>query len=176
MTLGVAERAALQRDLGRLADGDRGAFDPVFATLWPLLRALGRRSLPAADAEDAAQRGLLRIFERASEFDPRRDALAWAVGLAVWEIRTVRRKSWRRRETTAEAAGERTDEAPSPEEKVIADDLAKALAETLDGLPSADVEALLRHVRDDRPAGAAFRKRLQRARQRIREAWRLRHG
>jgi RNA polymerase sigma-70 factor (ECF subfamily) len=176
VTLDAAARAALQRDLGRLADGDRQAFDPVFAALWPLLRSLGQRYLPAADAEDAAQRGLLRIFERASDFDPRRDALAWAIGLAIWEIRSVRRRRWRRRETTEVAMPERSDGGPSPEERVIAEDLASALGETLGTLAGGDVEALLRHARDERPAGAAFRKRLQRARQRVREAWRQRHG
>ena len=77
MFLDDAARAELQGDLSRLADGDRAAFDPVFARLWPVLRDLAQRHLPAADAEDAAQRALLRLFERASEFDPGRDALAW---------------------------------------------------------------------------------------------------
>lgn len=177
MILDAAARAELQGDLARLADGDRAAFDPVFARLWPVLRDFARRHLPAADAEDAAQRALLRLFERASEFDPGRDALAWALGVAAWEIRTVRRRAWRRRETPEPAAGgELRLEAASPEEAAIAADLAAALGQTLATLRPGDVEALLRYAHDEREAGAGFRKRLQRARERMREAWRQRHG
>jgi DNA-directed RNA polymerase specialized sigma24 family protein len=86
-------------DLMRLADGDRAAFDGVFAHLWPVVHSLAARYLPAIDVEDAAQAALLRLFERASEFDPACDAVAWAIGLAMWEIRTVRRRWWRRRDT-----------------------------------------------------------------------------
>ena len=180
MILDAAARAELQADLARLADGDRAAFDPVFARLWPLLRAFAARHLPAADAEDAAQRALLRLFERASEFDPGRDALAWALGVAAWEIRTLRRRAWRRREVPErpepEGRAEPRLDAASPEEVVIADELAAALGATLATLRPPDVEALLRYAHDERVAGAGFRKRLQRARERMRAAWRQRHG
>jgi DNA-directed RNA polymerase specialized sigma24 family protein len=78
-------RAELQRGLTRLADGDREAFDAVFARPWPAVHALAARYLPPADVDDAAQNALLKLFERAAEFDPERDAVAW-------EIRTVRRR------------------------------------------------------------------------------------
>jgi hypothetical protein len=42
-------------------------------------------------------------------------------------------------------------------------------------LSAEDRDALLRYARDERTAGAGFRKRLQRARERMRAAWRLRH-
>ena len=76
------ERAELRRLMQRLADGDRGAFSPAFALLWPRLRAFAVRYVGAADGEDAAQAALLRVFSRAGEYDGDRDALAWALGIA----------------------------------------------------------------------------------------------
>jgi len=93
------ERAALQEELIALARGERAAFDPLFRRLWPLLRGFARRLLPPGEAEDAAQEALLRIFRRASEFDPERDALAWVLGVAAWQVRTHRTKARRRRES-----------------------------------------------------------------------------
>ena len=93
-----ARRDVLQRDLARLADGDREAFHPVFVCLWPLLRGFAGRYLPAADAEDAAQEALVKVFARAAVFDARRDALSWTLGIAAYEIKTVRRRRQRRRE------------------------------------------------------------------------------
>src|SRR5207245_9364399 len=78
------ERAELRRLMVRLADGDRAAFRPAFALLWPRLRAFAARCVAAADAEDVAQAALLRVFSRASEYDAERDALAWALGIAAW--------------------------------------------------------------------------------------------
>jgi DNA-directed RNA polymerase specialized sigma24 family protein len=92
------ERAELRRLMVRLADGDRAAFRPAFALLWPRLRAFAARCVAAADAEDVAQAALLRVFSRASEYDAERDALAWALGIAAWECRTLRRRRQRRRE------------------------------------------------------------------------------
>src|SRR5439155_540588 len=86
------ERAELRRLMQRLADGDRGAFSPAFALLWPRLRAFAVRYVGAADGEDAAQAALLRVFSRAGEYDADRDALAWALGIAAWECRTLRRQ------------------------------------------------------------------------------------
>ena len=177
MRLDAAARAELQRALTRLADGDRTAFEPVFAGLWPVLRDLAARHLPEGDAEDAAQRALLGLFERAGEFDPSRDALAWAIGIALWEIRTLRRRAWRRRETSdGPGRSEPRLGEPTPEEAAIAAELASALGQTLATLRPADVETLLRFAHDERVAGAGFRKRLQRARERMRAAWSKHYG
>ena len=87
------ERASLQQDLTALARGERAAFDPLFRKVWPLLRGFAMRCLPAGEAEDAAQEALLRVFTRASEFDSEREALAWILGVAAWQIRTHRTRS-----------------------------------------------------------------------------------
>lgn len=176
MIVDAQARAELQRELTRLADGDRQAFEPVFARLWPVVQSLAARYLPPIDVDDAAQNALLKLFERASEFDPDRDAVAWAIGIAMWEIRTVRRRAWRRRGTSAlDEAADVNLNAIDPEERAIAANLAAAVGRTLATLRPEDREALLRYAHDERTLGERFRKRLQRARARMREAWRLRH-
>jgi RNA polymerase sigma-70 factor (ECF subfamily) len=169
----------LQGLMGRLADGDRSAFPQVFALLWTPLRDLTGRHLPPAEAEDAAQEALLKIFRRAAEFDTRRSALAWALGIARWEIRTWRRKRRRRREESmGGAAGHRASAAPSPEETLVARDTERMLAAALGTLSPADLETLRLYRNGERAAVAAatFRKRVARALARLRSAWRMTHG
>jgi len=174
----VGGRAALQRELSALARGDRAAFDPVFRQVWPLVRSFAARALPPAEAEDAAQEALLRIFSRASEFDTRRDALSWVLGVAAWQIRTHRTRERRRREEALSAAAERPDPADSPEAVAIARDLATELDRALAELPSSDAATLLAFARGQRPdlPGPTFRKRVERALTRLRALWRVNHG
>ncbi len=169
------ERAELRRLLGRLAGGDRAAFRPAFALLWPQLRAFSVRLAGEPDGEDAAQAALLKIFARASEYDPERDPLPWALGLAAWECRTLRRIRWRRREESAPPEGPSAQ--PSPEEAAIERDLLAAAESVLGTLRPLDVETITSIATGVRPArGATFRKRLERALSRFRLAWRARHG
>ena len=172
------EKAQLQRDLTSLADGDRDAFRPVFVRLWPVLRDFARRQLPPQDAEDVAQRALLRVFERASEFDPERDALAWVLGVATWEVRSFRRWRERRREVAVRDGEDGADpvcDRQSPEALVIAREHERALHGALAALAPQDAETLAAFADGDRPGGAVFRKRLQRARARLRLAFSRRH-
>jgi RNA polymerase sigma-70 factor (ECF subfamily) len=171
-------RAALHQDLTALARGDRAAFDPVFGRLWPLLRGFAARFLPEAEAEDAAQEVLLRVFSRASEFDSRRDALSWVLGIAAWQIRTHRTRTRRRREEVLETAPERAAAEPSPEAEVAARDLEAALARALAELSPGDETTLRAYARGERPdvPGPTFRKRVSRALERLRNRWRITHG
>jgi RNA polymerase sigma factor (sigma-70 family) len=171
------EREALQRHLEELADGDRDAFHPVFVRLWPLLRGFAARCLPREEAEDAAQEALLRVFARAAEFDRRRDALSWVLGIAAYEIRSARQRRRRRREAPADALAGRIDLAASPEDSAVAGDLARELNEALALLRPGDAETLLAYARGQRPdlPGPTFRKRVERALARLRGAWRLQH-
>jgi RNA polymerase sigma factor (sigma-70 family) len=171
------DRAALQQDLTALARGERAAFDPLFHRLWPLLHGFASRCLRGTEAEDAAQEALLRIFSRASEFDPERDALSWVLGVAAWQIRTHRTRSRRRREEAA-APPDRADATPSPEEAAIARDLSSALDRALSQLPPGDAGTLLAYARGERPdlPGPTFRKRVQRALGRLRLRWRFDRG
>jgi RNA polymerase sigma-70 factor (ECF subfamily) len=171
-------REALQHDLTALARGEREAFDPVFRRVWPLVRGFAARCLPAEEAEDAAQEALLRVFSRANEFDARRDALSWVLGVAAWQIRTHRTRARRRREEALSAAPEAADGRPSPESAAVARDLGAALAQALGGLTPSDAATLVAYARGERPdlPGATFRKRVERALIRLRALWRINHG
>ncbi len=171
-------RAELQRELTALARGERAAFDPLFARLWPLLRGFARRCLRDSEADDAAQEVLLRVFSRASEFDARRDALSWVLGIAAWQLRTHRARSRRRRENPPEAMPDRADPSPSPESAAAARELTAALERVLGELPPADAATLVAFARGERPdlPAATFRKRVERALGRLRARWRMNHG
>jgi RNA polymerase sigma factor (sigma-70 family) len=176
--LSKERRAALQEELTALARGDRDAFDSLFQRLWPLLRGFARRFLPEAEADDIAQEALLRIFRRASEFDPARDALSWALGIGAWQIRTHRTKARRRREAPAEEAPDLADPGPSPEDAALASQLSAALDEALGSLAPGDAATLSAYARGERPdlPAATFRKRVERALARLKAQWRIRHG
>src|SRR2546425_347345 len=137
-----ATLSELQRQMERLADGDRAAFHPVFAVLWPLLRRFAARHLRPEEAQETAQEALVKIFLRAAEFDSSRSAIAWALGIAVFEIRTVRRRRLRRREESPqEGEFERIpDGAPTPEAEAMARDMEKMLQEALGALRPEDAE------------------------------------
>jgi RNA polymerase sigma-70 factor (ECF subfamily) len=166
----------LQNLMMRLADGDRSAFHPVFELLWPILRRCTGRHLPPAEAEDAAQETLVKIFRQVARFDPSRSAAAWVLGVAGYEIRTARRKRLRRREESVEHGNltGRKDPARSPEEILFESDLEATLREVLGALRPGDVETLSLYARGLHPpvAAATFRKRVERALARLRIAWR----
>jgi RNA polymerase sigma-70 factor (ECF subfamily) len=170
------QRNQLQRCLTRLADGDRAAFGPVFDLVWPRVREVAGRMMPhASDADDAAQTCLLKVFERASEFDPERDALAWIVGIVGYECLTLRRKTTRRRESGGDALGSLVDGAATPEERVISTELEQVAVATLGLLRPEDRETLrIAFFGEGARTGsqATFRKRVERALTRLRAAWR----
>jgi RNA polymerase sigma factor (sigma-70 family) len=170
-------RAALQAELAALARGDRTAFDPLFRRIWPVVRGFAARTLRAGEADDAAQEAMICIFSRASEFDPRRDALAWILGVAAWQIRTHRTRARRRREDDLESAPERIESAASPEQEAMARDLGAALDAALSELSPSDAATLIAYARGERPdlPGATFRKRVERALARLRSHWRYDH-
>lgn len=149
----------------------------MFDLAWPRVRELAGRLMPHdADADDAAQIALVKLFERASEFDRERDALAWIVGIVSYECLTLRKKAARRRE----AAGEPmlaavADARPTPEERAISSELERAAVAVMGSLRPED-HATLRVAlfgegeRTAKPA--TFRKRVERALDRLRAAWR----
>jgi RNA polymerase sigma-70 factor (ECF subfamily) len=169
-------RAEIQALLKRLADGDRTAIEPAFAVLWELVRRFSARALPnSADAEDAAQQALTKVFEQAVDFDSSRDGIGWVLTIAAFECRTIRRRRQRRREDGLETA-ERRFVTETPEVLVMNRDLEAAVREVLETLGEEDARTILAAMRDERPvADATFRKRLQRALGRLRLAWRAKH-
>ena len=164
----------LQALMTRLAGGDRSALHPAFGALWPLLRGVAARHLPPADAEDAAQEAILKIFRRVGTFDPERSALAWAIGIAGWEVRSARRRRQRQREAPIADAGPRPDAAPDPEAALLLRDLEATLEAAIGALDPRDAETLRLYARGERApiAAATFRKRVSRALARLRTAWR----
>jgi DNA-directed RNA polymerase specialized sigma24 family protein len=173
------QRARIQEDLTALAAGDRSAYRPVFAALWPLMRRFCERSLRDPDlAQDAAQTALMKLFLHAAEFEPDRDPVAWALGFAAFECRTTRnRVAGRREERDAGLLAALPAGAPSPEDATLEAELQRAAAELLGSLRPQDAATLHAALGGSRPTGSpVFRKRLQRALERLRVAWRHTHG
>jgi RNA polymerase sigma factor (sigma-70 family) len=178
----AVERRSLQELLVRLSRGDPTAFEPAFTKLWPLLRAVCVRLLGSADGEDAAQSALLKIFARADELDPERDAVSWAVGVALWECKTLQKRDRRGRFDRSPSAKHRVAALSSvdqdPEQLAEERELRAALEAGLRDLRPSDAEVLRMLLRGGSPEipSATFRKRVQRAVARLRELWRQRHG
>jgi RNA polymerase sigma factor (sigma-70 family) len=172
-----AARAKLHKNLVRLADGDRSAFSPVYDALWPVLRAFVGRQLPPPESEDVAQEALLKVFARASDFDPEREAVTWALGIAAFEIRTARKRVGRRKEEFIEPPTLEVD-AASPEETVVYRDLEAAALEALGTLRPSDIDTLQLVLSGKSPPvpRVTFRKRVERALKRLKVAWRTKHG
>ena len=170
-----AARAELQGGVTRLQEGDRAAFAPVYASLWPLFLGLAQRQLGSADAADVAQEALVKLFARIAEFDPERDALSWALGIIAFEVLTERQRRRRRRED-GEPGVDEVARQPSPEEALVSRDLEGAAQELLGTLRPADAEVLRRAARGEREPGPTYRKRLERALGRLRMAWSATHG
>jgi RNA polymerase sigma-70 factor (ECF subfamily) len=130
----------------------------------------------AALAEDVAQEALVRMFGQLARFDRARDAVTWALTHTTWEARTVRRRRERRGETS-ERVEHSSDGAALVEER----ELLRAALDTLATLDDAHRNAIVAALTDDDElrrgiAPATFRKRLERALDRLRLSWRSRHG
>lgn len=171
----------LDQAFARVADGDRAAFGPVFSALYPRVRAVcARITGNGADADDAAQAAMMKLFEEAYRYEAGRSVIGWALALAVWEARTVSRSNQRR---GARAAGE-TDLALLPDAAGRADDLLADLElhQLLDTAISdlapnhqTAVEATLRgFIPADAAAAATLRKQRQRAVGQLRDWFRNR--
>lgn len=169
------EASELDALMARLADGDRAVFASVFELLWgPVLQLCSTLLQNQADASDAAQEAMHKILERCSDYDKGRPALPWALAIAGWECRTIRRKRQRRREVEPEQ-----QRSGSPlQEELIQRDLAAAALTALGELSPADRETLLATFWDEAAsvAGATLRKRRERALERLRKTFRRLYG
>jgi RNA polymerase sigma-70 factor (ECF subfamily) len=173
-----APRSALDEDLTRLADGDRAAFDRVFAAAWPQVLDLCRRLAPSpADAEDAAQATMTLVFTRIDEYETERPALPWILGIAGWQCRALRTSRSRRREEALEEAPLAADARRSPHEETESHELVVAAQAALGQLSALDRETLTMFLVDaPDAAGPTFRKRKERALTRLRSWWERLHG
>lgn len=124
-----------QQDLARLlaasADGDRASFARLYEATSAKLYGVALRILRRSDlAEEAVQDAYVRIWRRASDFDPARaSAIAWMSAIARNRALDVARL---KRETSLEDAPEQAEaalDAPSPEQEAeLSDDLRRLSA------------------------------------------------
>jgi RNA polymerase sigma factor (sigma-70 family) len=166
----VLRESDLDALMGRLAGGERAAFDPLYAALAPRALRLARARLGAADAADVAQTALLKVFARASEFTPGRPCLPWFYAVVANEIRSARRKS---RTVDAEHSPELVAEnhEEGAEGTLVQRELERALELALADLDETSANAVSAMLgRTPRPAVSpqAFRKRLSRAYEKLR--------
>lgn len=162
----------------QFADGDRSAFQPLFDALWPILLSFASRTLqPLADAEDAAQQAMLKIFSRIADFDRARDGVSWALGIAGYEVMTLRKRRARRREAGQPSLDRLQQEGAGVEEVAITDQLRQAVLDLVGELAAPDRAALAYALTGEpAPADETSRKRRFRALERLRAAWRRAHG
>jgi len=174
--LDASARSQLNDAMARLADGDRAAFDLVFETLRPAIERFARSVLGAgADASDAAQQSMVKLFERAPAYERGRDTAAWALAICAWECRSVRTRRARRREVDLGDAAERPS-IDDPEHLMIGRDLEAAARDALGQLSDADRATLFAEERASDVPSATFRKRRERAIARLRQVWRRVYG
>jgi RNA polymerase sigma-70 factor (ECF subfamily) len=168
-TLGERELDAL---MARLADGDRAAFDPLFASLHPRALAAARMRLPAGDAEDAAQQALVRVFSRAHEFASGRPVLPWFYAVVANEVHGARRR--RARAELREVSVEWSDpvaDGEDPETALLREELrasARRAVAMLDDGSAEAIRALLGEGPRPDVEPSTFRKRVSRAYARLR--------
>ena len=157
-----------------MADGDRSAFDTVYKLAWPRVRALAHKLLDGdEEAEDVAQQALLAVFERASEYSPERGrALPWVLGITGWTVKTHRKRMARRGEVGLSDAHPC---ARDTEASLVERDLLRAVRATIGRMSELDQATLVAGL-EETGAGPVYRKRLQRALERLRTRWWRTHG
>jgi len=158
--------------MARLADGDRTAFDPLFRAFHPRAVRLARLRLTEADASDAAQAALEKVFSRAAEFTPGRPALPWFYAVAANEVHAIARRASAASARDGGEAVETVRAATDPEREFARAELRAAVAVAVDALDPASAAAIACLLGDAEPSArspAAQRKRVSRAYARLRQ-------
>ena len=161
----AANEDELDALMARLASGDREAFDPLFRALHPRALRLARAKVGDDGAGDAAQAVMLKVFSRASEFEPGRAVLPWFYAVAANEIRVALRARTRSVSVDGEG-GEPVSADDDPERAFLCRELELALEGAIASLDGPGAEAICVVLgRHPAPALAppAFRKRVSRA-------------
>lgn len=139
--------------------------EPVYRRLAPEVRAFcGHLLGQGADADDASQEALVKLFGQLGDYDASRDALAWALTIAAWECRTTRRKRTRARTVPLAEEPEGGAESGALLEEKERAELLAAAREALSANDQATLDAVLEGLSGD----AAFRKRKERMLERLR--------
>lgn len=99
------------------------AFDALAHPLRPrLVFALGRETRCRADAEDAAQTALLKLWENLERWDPQRPFMPWCFTVAFRCLRDQQRRAKRRLRSGAASERDRPDPRPGPADTAAAAD------------------------------------------------------
>lgn len=157
--------------------------EQLLANVAPSIQRFGARMCRNdIDAEDALQDTLLTIANHLNTFEGRSSFSSWAFALTRSACNRKRRGLKNQPLLPMEAAEEKREEAPSPEQQALDRELAQALNNALDGLPDdyrevvllRDVEALTApEVADTLGISVpALKSRLHRARMLLRDALR----
>ncbi|RXF75370.1 sigma-70 family RNA polymerase sigma factor [Hansschlegelia zhihuaiae] len=135
----------LSRLLGACADGDREAFARLYQASSAKLYGIALRILRRSDlAEEAVQDAYVRIWRRASDFDPARaSAVAWMAAIARNRALDIARLKTEAPLDDAPNAGDAILDAPSPEAEAELNDELRRLAACLEELESDRREAVL---------------------------------
>ena len=169
------ENEQLDGWMSALSCGDRSAFDRLFRELYPRAFYAARRQLREAEAHDASQAALIKIFARAEQFRPGSRALPWFYATLAHELRTAVRRDRREagRFTPLDSqALPATLPSMDPEALLVEKELAQALDEAttrLDGKSAGAIAALLGRAPPPAVSDAALRKRISRGYARLRE-------
>jgi DNA-directed RNA polymerase specialized sigma24 family protein len=127
-----------------------------------------------------SQIAITKVFAEAGDYDRKRPAIAWALAIAAWECQTLQRRQQRLRREPLNAADELASQAPDPEETAGLRKLHDAARAVLRELSLQDQETLLaafsEDAKDRLTTGVTFRKRKERALNRLRAAWRKAYG
>lgn len=119
----AAELASL---LVASADGDRASFASLYAATSPKLYGVALRILRRSDlAEEAVQDAYVRIWRRASDFDPARaSAIAWMAAIARNRALDIVRLKREASLDDAPDGGDEPFDGPTPEDEAeLADEL-----------------------------------------------------
>lgn len=167
----------------RVKEGDRAAVGPAFEALWPVVRRYCLKLLgDESDSDDAAQASLIKMFEQAPDYDPRRSAVAWALTFSYFECLTLRktRKRQAAREADPDALSRQASFA-DPERALSEAEVRRIASDLLAELPPGDrallgVDETSRCANVERAleslAPSLKRKRKQRVLDRLRRAFR----
>ena len=117
----------------------------------------------------------MKILERAGEYDKKRPALPWALGIAAWECRTLMKRQLRQKESAEEP---QLTDGGSTADQVEQKLLISAAMNAMGTLSDSDQETLVSTYWDTAASagGATFRKRRERALTRLRDSFRRLYG
>jgi RNA polymerase sigma factor (sigma-70 family) len=152
--------------MGRLAIGDRSAFEPLFRLLYPRAQRFALARLGGDGAQDVAQTAMLKLFANAHRFHAGRPALPWFYAIVANEIRAARRQTRVQSELS-----EHGPQVASAEDEALERELQQALHQAIATLDEASEQAIRAQLEQtDRPPveATAFRKRVSRAYARLR--------